>query len=410
MASQSSLLQRARNGAHRFLHDRGGSSLLEYVILVSLVGLAALAAWKYFGSAVDQTIRCEAEAVEAGAAVCGNGDIDTEAPGPSNDDSAPNGGGESDPSRSGAGAIASGVVAGLGDVVGGMWDGVTDLAGGAWHVATHPAEVASSTADIVRDAIENPGETAKQAAAAAWNVGEGLVDSGVDLYGSCTSGDHFSCARGITNVAANFVPAGSLGTVARGASRIGRVAGGTRHARVAISQGRKIRQRFGDVADVVDDGRDARRVHRRHGGDREDRVVDSGSSEKGRALNLTSDRVFPVPETDDAFYVAGHADRGAMHLSADEVGNKRLMTRKVAQSMVDKGYRGGDVVLLGCESARTEIPVKLRTELNRELKRRKVDAKVGTIAAPTEAVDGFGIVDEPGHWRLFDADTTPWEN
>ncbi len=50
---------------NKFFRDNRGANLVEYIILVGVVALIALAGFKFFGKAVDKKINDQAGTVES---------------------------------------------------------------------------------------------------------------------------------------------------------------------------------------------------------------------------------------------------------------------------------------------------------------------------------------------------------
>jgi pilus assembly protein Flp/PilA len=49
---------------HRFLRDNAGANLVEYIILVGVIALIAIAGFQMFGNKVDMKIQEEAKKVD----------------------------------------------------------------------------------------------------------------------------------------------------------------------------------------------------------------------------------------------------------------------------------------------------------------------------------------------------------
>lgn len=121
--------------------------------------------------------------------------------------------------------------------------------------------------------------------------------------------------------------------------------------------------------------------------------------EDGHGVNMTKDGARSLLQpTGDAFHISVHGTPNGTFSD----GKRTLTPREVAERMVDSGYAGGDVILTACHSGATDLPDQLRVELQAVFSSRHITATVGTIAAPTQAVNGRGSVQNGGHWQLFD--------
>lgn len=119
----------------------------------------------------------------------------------------------------------------------------------------------------------------------------------------------------------------------------------------------------------------------------------------GRALNLTEDNAFVIAQGwDDAFFVAAHATESSRVFWATATMSRVLEIRAVAVAMWRAGYRGGDVVLVACESG---INRGLVTSLYRELTKLGLDRPVGAIFAPRRALMGNETLSEKLAWETF---------
>lgn len=141
------------------------------------------------------------------------------------------------------------------------------------------------------------------------------------------------------------------------------------------------------------------------------RVVDlSGNLEihgpeamqRGRALNLTTDVPFVLSKNwDDVFFVAAHATQRSLTFFADYEARVAIPPRALAVRIFQAGYRGGDLVLLACESGLNRSLVQAVWS---ELRRMGLDRPVGTIFAPRRAINGGEIIREDVTdlaWEVF---------
>jgi Flp pilus assembly pilin Flp len=175
-----------------FLRDRRGATLAEFLMLVGLIALVALAGFRAFGTAITGKAETQAACVETFS--CGPGNpqgADGEAmalgtppgtPGGEN----PDGGGDGDDG-------GGGFLGGVGDFFSGAWDvtksvgkgffvdGVWGTVTGVWTIVTNPVD----TAKGLWTAVTNPVDTwnaIKDGVVTAWNedparlIGAGLFE------------------------------------------------------------------------------------------------------------------------------------------------------------------------------------------------------------------------------------------
>jgi hypothetical protein len=124
----------------------------------------------------------------------------------------------------------------------------------------------------------------------------------------------------------------------------------------------------------------------------------------GNGVNMTEDITGLVNR--EAFTVIAHGSPGSSTFARRRSGGE-ISPRAMAETMVEGGYRGGDVVLVSCSAACSPLPVLLRAELDDVLARRGHTGRVDLIAAPSTTVRGNYRVNPDGHWQVFDRDTSP---
>ena len=124
--------------------------------------------------------------------------------------------------------------------------------------------------------------------------------------------------------------------------------------------------------------------------------------QRGRAVNLTTDVPFVLSKDwDDVFFVAAHATQRSLTFFADYEARVAIAPRALAARIFQAGYRGGDLVLLACESGLNRPLVKAVWS---ELRRMGLDRPVGTIFAPRRAINGGEIIREDVRdlaWEVF---------
>jgi Flp pilus assembly pilin Flp len=405
----------------RLSSDTRGLATIEYLLLACVIAVVGLAVWSGLGETVQARVEgVRAVLAEEGAGIAPAGSASL-AVGSRSGASTGGRGAASTSRRAGAGAddgwlgrgtssttggrIARGVADGLADVASGAVDGAVAIGSAAVALARDPGRARAA----IGEAAADPGATARAALEGAAGAVSGLAESAVDGARRFASGDAYTRARMLTGAAATAVPVGAAANLARGAGAVARATSAAN--RVGVTPGRRLTAAEAHAAAAANrvGGRDAiagtREIPGARGyvlaAERDRLLIGPGSGVSGRALNLTDD-VYMVAEP-GAFTVSAHAQRGAV--SFGDGAGRELAPRQVAGAMIDHGYRGGDVVMMSCESACSSLPRSLRSELDSMLEARGERGRVGTIAAPTETVTGTGHVDRGGHWRLFDSDT-----
>lgn len=153
--------------------------MVEYLIIVAVVGVAALGLWTVFGGGIGDKTDEEREQIASmtgGASGAGGGTAALTgaepAPPPDGEDDGGGFWGGVGDVLGGTGDFLWGTATGI---VGGAWDTVTGLASlgwsigeGAWWVVTHPGDAAAG----VWHAVTHPVETAE----AAWDFGANVVN------------------------------------------------------------------------------------------------------------------------------------------------------------------------------------------------------------------------------------------
>ena len=238
--------------------DTRGATMVEYLIAIAVVGIAALGAWHTFGGDVDQKTDAQGVAIASmaadtsGAAVVGGGTEGLEAATAalvSSGSAPPDGADPGGASEAGGDESFLGSTLGFGwgtvkGLAGGAWDTVTGLVGlagdvgkGAWWVVTNPGEAAGGVAH----AVTHPGETASAAWGFTKAAGSAIWGALGDAWETAKSGS--SEERGMLLGAGIFEVAMTVGT------------GGTGHASKARWLGK-----VDDVARAADDVSDTRRA------------------------------------------------------------------------------------------------------------------------------------------------------
>ena len=127
-----------------------------------------------------------------------------------------------------------------------------------------------------------------------------------------------------------------------------------------------------------------------------------GAIQPGRAVNLTDDVPFVLSKDwDDVFFVAAHATKNSTNFFANYDATMVIAPRALAARIFRNGYRGGDLVLLACESGLNRPLVQAVWS---ELRKMGLDRPVGTIFAPRRAINGGEIVREDVSdlaWEVF---------
>lgn len=314
-------------GARRLLRDTRGLTSVEYVVILCLIAIVGIIAWRSFG----ETVRAKVDGSSRTLATLGGGGGGTTVAGvaipgrPTLGDVAGAAGGALGEARdaaggvwseggfigrggsTGVGAVARGVADGIADAVGGAVEGVVGTARGVWGAVTSPRE----TARAVADAVTNPGDTARAAWDAARGVASRTWEAGRDLVGACASGDGYGCARGVTNVAAAVIPVGAAGTVARGAGAVRTATGVVGRTRVAVTSrtGRVLRR--DGAGDYIDDLGESRVLREapdgvtaddllREGGDAREVVMTRDAEGRLRVRTADDDRAVTFPENERA--------------------------------------------------------------------------------------------------------------
>jgi Flp pilus assembly pilin Flp len=291
------------------------------------------------------------------------------------------------------GGIARGIGDGLVDVASGAIDGAVAIGGAVASVVRNP----DRTRAWVADAIANPGATAVAAASGAAHA-VGSVASGLADWGSqLAEGDGYTRARMLTGAGATFVPLGAVANVARGAGAVSKATRATR----AVARGPS-----GEALDAPPISWGGRVF-----GDDDREMAPGGIYMRGRrgydtiGVNMTED-IHDALGRRGVYTVVAHGRPGASAFARTSEGGT-ITPREMAATMIEGGYRGGDVALVSCSAACSRLPLTLRRELDDQLARRGEPGRVGTIAAPTDSVYGDGVVLGDGHWRLFEHDTAP---
>jgi hypothetical protein len=409
--------------------DTRGLALIEHVLIACLIGIVAYFAWHRFGGTLASRVRgadttfavmgsgidgAPHDVSSAGAAAhagAGVGGIDAVAGAPSGSASADRDEGwvGRGASTRGGALIARGAAAGVGDVVTGAVEGAVATGGVILAVVREPQRVTTAIAE----AVASPAETARSVVSGAAGAASALVSQAAEWQHRLARGDAYTRARMLTGAGATVVPVGAVGNVARGVGAVAQL--GSKADQLAVV-GAAVRRRVRDGDDPASSGRDGWLGVASDDEDfrfppplpgHADEMVKPNRSIRGEAVNLTSDmRVYVQPRS-GAFTVAVHAERDATAFSD---GSRSVAMSYVAMRMLASDYRGGDVVLLSCESACTHLVGSLRRELDRQLTSSGLPGRVGSIAAPTEMVSSGGYVRGGGHWRIFDEDTSPWDD
>lgn len=225
--------------------DTRGAAMAEYLIIVAVVGVAAIGVWYAFGNAVTSKLTGQADAITAMTPGAGGSGASSEvgsAPaaltGPTGE--APAGAPASSDEEGGSAWRAGldfgwGAARGLGDAA---WDTVRgtigaarSLGAGALWVATHPSDAAAGVAH----AVTHPRETAEAAWGVARSVGSAIGNAASNAWDTALHGT--AEERGELLGRAVFEVAATVGT------------GGAAHTTKARFLGGVVR-RADDAADV----------------------------------------------------------------------------------------------------------------------------------------------------------------
>jgi Flp pilus assembly pilin Flp len=395
----------------RLARDARGLSTVEHVLLACLVAVVGFAAWSRLGetlrsrvggaSAVIADLGDEAGDPGPAGASSASASASSSPSGRGPESTAAAGVGAGDPGRDGdrggtAGRIARGIAAGLVDTAVGAVDGAVALGGAVVDAVRSPDRVSSA----VTDALASPGDTARAAASGAASAVSSLASAAVDFRRRLHEGDAYTRARMLTGATAAVIPIGAAGNVARGA-------GAALRARGAGSGVLAVGRRASKTADTgapvtwlrgFDTPLDMRPGAM---------ILGRGIGIRGVGVNLTDD-IGAVLAPHGVYTVAVHGGARSTTFATRGAGGQSLSPREIASTMIEGGYRGGDVTLLSCSAGCNRLPLDLRRELDGRLAARGEAGRVDTIAAPTSSVRADGIVDGDGHWRLFDRDTQPY--
>jgi hypothetical protein len=127
--------------------------------------------------------------------------------------------------------------------------------------------------------------------------------------------------------------------------------------------------------------------------------IGPGAKIPGRAINATDDIAYLIMKTwDDVFFAGAHATENSLNFYRTYEATSVISPRALAVQMWNAGYRGGDVVLIACESG---LNRSLVAAFHRELRGLNLDRPVGTIHAPRRAVNGREIVGNDVPWESF---------
>ena len=127
--------------------------------------------------------------------------------------------------------------------------------------------------------------------------------------------------------------------------------------------------------------------------------IGPGAKIPGRAINATDDIAFLIMKTwDDIFFAGAHATENSLNFYRTYEATSVITPRALAVQMWNAGYRGGDVVLIACESGLNRALVQA---FHRELRGLSLERPVGTIYAPRRAVTGREVVGNDVPWESF---------
>jgi Flp pilus assembly pilin Flp len=394
----------------RLAADTRGLATVELVLLICLIAIVGLAAWSGLGrtlrSRVDGAIAVlDEQGAARGPSAAGSsgsggsrsgssGGAASGGAGPSSGSTRASGAGDERPA-----GIARGVRDGLVEVVTGAVEGAVAIGGVALGAIRDPGRVQGAVAAAAAD----PAGTVRAIADGAASAAGALAEGAADWQRRFADGDAYTRARMLTMVGASVVPVGTVGTVARGAGAAVRM--GSASSRT-LSAAAGVARRADDAA--------GSRITWLRGFDQTTGIQPGGmylgrqQGVRGIGVNMTED--MNALGRFGVFTVVAHGSADATQFYTHRAAGRAISPREMASTMVDGGYRGGDVMLASCETACSRLPLQLRAELDGQLAARGETARVGTIAAPTHDVRGDGRVDAPGHWRLFDADTQPYSH